>query len=262
MAPVDPAGSLCYLLPVARHIDRKQLKKADQFVSFWTHVGAFVSAKRNLVLGVALGTLGLIFAVWGGAVYYGKRAAQTSQDFARIERIAAADLLPATGEAPAATDGLPHFKTEQERLDAALKEADAFLASHSGSRLKDEAQLLRGKYLLALGKPGDAASLYQALLAGSVDRRLRFLAEEGLGYALEASGQIDAALNAFVVLTEDADRVGGFYRDRALFHRARLLDRKGDRKEAGKLLHEILEKTPTTPLREEINDRLATLEGK
>jgi hypothetical protein len=210
---------------VARHIDRKQLKKADQFVSFWTHVATFVSAKRHLVLGISLGTIGLALAIWGGAVYYGKRAAQTSQDFARIERIAAADLLPATGEPP--SDGLPHFKTEQERLQAALKEADTFLGSHSGSRLKDEAQLLRAKYLLALGKPGDAAPVYQSLLAGSIDRRLRFLAQEGLGYALEGSGQIDGALAAFSALADGADQLGGFYRDRALFHQARLLASKG-----------------------------------
>jgi tetratricopeptide (TPR) repeat protein len=252
---------------VTRHLDRKQLKNPDQFVSFWTRVAAVVSARRVLVIASAVGILALGLGIWGTTVLVTKRAARASYDFGRIERIASADLLPATGEAtkpPPTDDGLPHFKTEQERMEAALKEADAFIASHSGSRLKDEAQLLKAKYLLAMGKPNDAIPLYRELLGGGLDSRLRFLAEEGHGYALEASGQVDAAITAFGTLADEAQKSGGFYRDRALFNKARLLQNKGGSsvKDAEKLLREILEKTPTTPLREEINDRLATLEGK
>jgi len=178
--------------------------------------------------------------------------------------VANADLIPPTADGPKPNldDGLPHFKTEQERLEAALKEADTFLGAHGGSGLKDEAKLLKAKYLLALGKAGESAALYKALLTGGLDQRLRFLAEEGLAYAHEAAGQLDEAIGAFAALAEDSDRSGGFYRDRALFGRARLLQKKGNAKEAEKVLKEILEKTPTTPLREEINDRLASLEGK
>jgi tetratricopeptide (TPR) repeat protein len=248
---------------VARHIDRKQLKNPDQFVSFWTRAATFVAQRRRTVIGAAAIVVGIGLGIWGASSYLASRAAKASYDFARIEKIAGADLLAATGETPKTDDGLPHFKTEQERLEGALKEADAFIAAHGGSRLKDEAQLLRAKYLLALGKAGDAVTTYQGLLAsGGLDRRLRFLAQEGLGYALEASGQIDGAIAAFGALADDAQKAGGFYRDHALYDKARLLQQKGGGKEAEKLLREILEKTPTTPLREEINDRLAALEGK
>jgi tetratricopeptide (TPR) repeat protein len=249
---------------VTRHIDRKQLKKADQFVSFWTRVGAVVSARRQMVLTAALGAVVLVLASWGLSSLLSRRAAAASRDFSRIERVANADLIPPTADGPKPNldDGLPHFKTEQERLEAALKEADTFLGAHGGSGLKDEAKLLKAKYLLALGKAGESAALYKALLTGGLDQRLRFLAEEGLAYAHEAAGQLDEAIGAFAALAEDSDRSGGFYRDRALFGRARLLQKKGNAKEAEKVLKEILEKTPTTPLREEINDRLASLEGK
>jgi tetratricopeptide (TPR) repeat protein len=259
---VDPGGPLCYLLPVSRNIDRKQLKSPDQFVSFWSRVAMFISARHRVVIAAAAAVLVLALVIWGATAALTRRAVRASVDFARIERIASADLLPATGTAPTTDDGLPHFKTEQERLEAALKESDSFIASHGGSRLKDEAQLLKAKYLLALGKAGDALPVYQGLLRGSIDDRLRFLAEEGLAYALEQSGQIDAAITAFGTLADDAQKNGGFYRDRALFNKARLLQQKGGGKEAEKLFRDILEKTPTTPLREEINDRLATLDGK
>jgi tetratricopeptide (TPR) repeat protein len=249
---------------VTRHIDRKQLKKADQFVSFWTRVGHVLATHRLVVLGVVLGALVLVFGTWGVSSLLSKRAAAASHDFARIERVANADLIPATADGPKPNldDGLPHFKTEQDRLEAALKEADSFISAHGGSSLKDDAQLLKAKYLLALGKAGEAVALYKALLAGGVDQRLRFLAEEGLAYAQEASGQVDEAIASFAALAKDSEKNGGFYRDRALFGQARLLQKKGNSKEAERFYKEILEKTPTTSLREEINDRLATLEGK
>jgi tetratricopeptide (TPR) repeat protein len=253
--------SLCYLLPVARNIDRKELRNPDQFVSFWTHAGEKLKVHRMKVLGAIAGVVIGGAAIWGISAVNTKKAAATSADFTRIERIATAELLPATGEAPKADDGLPHFKTEQERLEASLKEVDTFLGAHGGSSLREEALLLKAKYLLALGKTSDALAIYQGQLGG-LDGRLRFLAEEGLGYALEASGQTDAAIAAFGTLADDSLNGPGFYRDHALYNKARLLEKKGNGQDAQKLLHEILEKTPTTPLREEINDRLASLEGK
>jgi tetratricopeptide (TPR) repeat protein len=246
---------------VARNIDRKQLKNPDQFVSFWTHVGTFLGAHRiPVLLGVA-GALVLGVAAWFTATTLAKRAANNSLAFSRIERVATAELLPAAGEAPKTDDGLPHFKTEDARLEAALKETDTFLAAHGGSDLKAEALLLKAKYLLALGKSSEALAIYQGQLGG-LDARLRFMAHEGLGYALEATGQTDAAITAFTALADESQAAAGFYRDRALYNKARLLEKKGSAKDAGKLLHEILEKTPSTPLRDEINDRLAALEGK
>jgi tetratricopeptide (TPR) repeat protein len=247
---------------VARNIDRKQLKNPDQFVSFWTKAALFAGEHRPAIIGGLAGLISLSLGAWGGATFFARRAAEASLGFARIERIAGADLVAATGEPARPDDVVPRFKSEQERLEAALKESDNFISSHGGSRLKNEALLLKAKYLLALGKAGDAVSAYQALLAGSLDGRLRFLAREGLGYALEQAGQLDAAITAFGVLADEAQKTGGFYRDRALFDKARLLQRKGGTKEAGQLYRDILEKTPTTPLREEINDRLAALDGK
>jgi tetratricopeptide (TPR) repeat protein len=216
-----------------------------------------------LVIGGAVGAVVLGLALWGASSLFEERAAKASYAFARIERIATADLLDASSETPKTDDRLPHFKTEQERLEAALKEADGFVSGYGRSRLKDEALLLKAKYLLTLGKASDAASVYQALVTGSLDRRLRFLAQEGLGYALEQNGQLDQAIAAFGALADDAQKSGGFYRDHSLFNKARLLQKKsGGSQEAGKLLREILDKSPTTALREEINDRLAALEGK
>jgi tetratricopeptide (TPR) repeat protein len=249
---------------VARPIDRKELKNPDQFVSFWTRVGHVLVARRHAVLGSVVGVVVAVILGFVVQTLMTKRAAELSGSFARIERVAAAELLPATGDAKDAKfdDGLPHFKTEKERIEAALKEADAFLAAHGGSRLRPEALLLKARFLLALDRGADAAGIYRELLSGGVDQRLRFLAQEGLGYAEEAAGKLDEAAAAFSMLADEAERSGGFYRDRALYHKARLLQKKGDTKGAEKVFRDILEKTPRTPLRDEIDDRLATLEKK
>lgn len=246
---------------MARQIDRKELKNPDQFVTFWSRVGASVAERSGLVVGIVVAALVATVGGWGVYSFLGKREAAASAAFARIEKVASAQLLPESGEAKF-DDDLPHFKTEKERLEAAVKEADGFLGAYSGSKLRDEALLLKARYLLMLERAPEAAGIYQELLGGAVDKRLRFLAREGLGYALEAQGQLDGAIAAFATAAEEAEAAGGFYRDRALFQRARLLEKKGSAAEAEKVFREILEKVPATALRDEINDRLAAIEKK
>jgi hypothetical protein len=224
-------------------------------------VGTFLGAHKLTVIAGLVGLILIGLGTWLATSISTKHAAEASLAFSRIERVANASLLPESGEAPKTDDGLPHFKTEQARLEAGLKEADTFLGQHGGSKLKEEALLLKAGYLMALGKGSEALPIYQGQL-GNLEKRLRFIAEEGLGYALEATGQVDAAINAFSALADEAQAAAGFYRDRALLNKARLLEKKGQGKEAEAILREIKVKTPTTPLLNEINDRLAALEGK
>jgi tetratricopeptide (TPR) repeat protein len=244
----------------------KELKAPDHFVSFWGQAAAWLSARKAGVL-VGLGVLVAVVAIgWALQGFRQGRAERASRDFARIHRIATAPLAPAAGETPPAEAAvpdpdLPKLKTEKERLEAALKEADTFLGAHGGSSLREEALLLKGRYLVALDRAAEAVPIYSELV-GSVDRRLRFLALEGLAYAQEASGQLDKAVAAFSRLADDARESGNFFRDRALFNQARVLERKGSPKDAEKLYRSILSEVPQSALKEEINARLAVLENK
>jgi tetratricopeptide (TPR) repeat protein len=244
----------------------KELKAPDQFVSFWGRAGTWLGERRRSVL------VGLVAVLAAGAIAWGLqslrqgRAETASRAFSRIHRIATAPLAPAAGETPPAdappTDPeLPRLKTERERLEAALKEADTFLGQYGGSSLKEEALLLKARYLVALDRASEAVPIYSELV-GSVDRRLQFLALEGLAYAQEASGQLDKAVAAFSRLADQARESGNFFRDRALFNQARVLERKGSAKDAEKLYRSILSEVPQSALKEEINARLAVLENK
>jgi tetratricopeptide (TPR) repeat protein len=257
---------------VAKHINRKELKRPDQFVSFWTHLSerlqrSLVDRKKPVLLGIGV-LAGVVTATLILAELREHTAVRSSQALARVERIAVADLAPADGAAPK-DDGVPHFKTDKERLEAALNEVDGFLAAERHSPLRPEAQLQKAGFLLDLQRPDEAIPIYKELVSARLEPNLRFLADEGLGYAYEAKGDLDDALAAFTKLGADAGQKGaagpgdaGFYQDRALYHQARIAARKGNPTEAAKLYRQVLEKSPQSGLRDEISNRLAVLEQK
>jgi hypothetical protein len=253
---------------VAKGISSKELKELrqpDEFVSFWTQAGEraarFANERRRALLA---GSTMLATVIIGSIVFsqVSERHAKTASDtMARIQRLATADLI-ADGAPAVADDGTPRFKTEKERSEAALKELDAFVAS-SGNPLRNEARLQRGPLLLSLGRAPEAVTAYEELLAGKLDDRLRFLAREGLGYAQEQKGDLAAAAATFEKLGDDASVFkDGFYKDRAGYHKARIAELRGNSADAKKLYKEVLDKNPTTSLRDEITNRLAVLELK
>jgi tetratricopeptide (TPR) repeat protein len=248
-----------------KKISKKELKRPDQFVTFWTKFWAdaaqFASTRKRAF---AIGASALATVVVGSIVFSQvaeRKAERASIALDRVEKIATAEL--SIGEAKPTDDGTPRFKTEKERLEAALRELDASHVADSGGALRAEALLLRGGFLFDLDRFDEARAVYEQLLAGKIlDPRLRFLAKEGLGYVYERKGDLDRAAAAFAKLGDDATSLGGFYKDRAAYHQARLTELRGNRDAAARLYHEVLEKNPTTSLRDEITSRLAVLELK
>lgn len=246
-------------------ISKKELKQPDQFVDFWSRtsssVGAWASANmRALVVGVtALATVVVGAVVLSQVSQH--RASAATEALDRVQKIAAAEV-----QAPGATapdDGLPHLATVRDQTQAALKELDDHFGSGRGP-LAAEAGLVRGRLLLDLDRAAESASTFQGLLDGKLDARLRFLAREGLGYAYERQGKLAEAQSTFSQLGDDASRAGleGFYKDRALYQQARLAEVRSNPAEATRLYHEVLDKFPTTSLRDEITNRIAALEMK
>ena len=246
----------------------KELKKPDEFVSFWTKLGQRLAEHRKTVLTISVLAV-LAFATgWGVIAHREANAAKATEAFARIERIAAANLLPDQADAnePAAKvedDGVPHFKSEKERLEAAIKEADAFVATFGREGIGRKVLLGKAARLLALGQYAEGASIYETLAASETDDELRAVEQEGVAIAAEARGQLDEALRGYTALADLSQRTNGnFYLDRALFAKARILERQGKGKDAESILREILTKVPKTPLRQQIDDRLAILTEK
>ncbi|HEY7370987.1 MAG TPA: tetratricopeptide repeat protein [Polyangia bacterium] len=247
----------------AKKLSKKALKQPDQFVGFWQvqsqRLGRFAAENAKVLV---IGASALATVIAGSVVMsyvQESRAERATTALARVQKIASAELTPAGP--PAKTDAIPHFATEKERLEGALKELDAHFGSGRGP-LAPEATLVRSGLLLDLGRTDEAQAGYEKLLEGKLDARLRFLAREGLGYAYERKGKISEAQATFAKLGSDAAALGDFYKDKARFHEARLAEQQGNPGEAVRIYHEVLDKHPSTSLRDEISGRLALLELK
>lgn len=259
----------------------KELKQPDEFVSFWTHVGQNLSKHRSKVIGLLVTVVVGSAAAWAVSAYRQSAAAKATVAFDRIERIASAALLPEKAPdqdakldakldakkvdkaaAKPEDDGLPHFKTEKERLEAANKEADAFLAQFGNAGIGRKVLFGKASRLLVLGNASEAATIFESLAASETDRDLRLIQQEGVAVAREAEGKLDDALRGFSALADASQAGSKFYLDRALFAKARILEKQGKGKDAEKVLREILDKVPKTSLRSQIDDRLALLTEK
>jgi tetratricopeptide (TPR) repeat protein len=178
-----------------------------------------------------------------------------------------AELLPEKADpkeaaAQSEAEQVPRFKTEKERIEAAIKEADDFVAAFGAEGLGRRALLGKAGRLVLVGKPDEAATLYETLAAGEIDPGVRAVEQEGAAAAYEAAGKLDDALRGYVALAESSQRGGTFYLDRALLAKARVLEKQGKAKDAEQVLREILTKVPKTMLRQQIDDRLAVLTEK
>lgn len=244
--------------------ETEELKAPDQFVSFWTRVGERLARHQRGIVTFVVTVIAATAALQGGRYFFGKRDAETSRAFAKIEQISSAPLLPegeASKTAPKPEDGLPHFKTDPERKQAALKEADTFIAAHPKGKLAALAALLKAGLLRDLGKNDEAATLYQTLSSNNdLDPNLQLLVLDGLALSQEATGKIDAALVTLDKLAAAGKARGGFLADRALYTKARLLESQGKSDEAKKIYKAISTDFPNTTLREEVTRRLALLD--
>lgn len=250
---------------VAKKLTKKALKQPDQFVGFWQiageRVGRFVAANRRvLVIGLSA-LVTVVVGIVATTVLQEQRAGKATVALERAQKIAGAELTSPLLPKNDKDDSIPRFATEKERLEGALKELDGQFGSGRGP-LTQEAGLVRGSLLLSLDRADEAQALYEKLLGSKLDSRLRFLAREGLGYAYERKGKLAEAQATFSKLGTDASHLGDFYKDRARYHEARLAELQGNPGEAARIYHEVLDKNPTTLLREEISSRLAQLELK
>lgn len=245
---------------MSKYNRKKPLTEDDEFVEFWTRLGIKLKPYATAI-GIALGTaLVIVFVVWGIAAHREKKREEAGEMFGRAVRIYDADLITDTNpEKSDELDPIPRFKTEKERVAATLAQLDALDKKFGGSSVADQSLMFRAGILFDEGKYEDAAREYARYLKDAPhDAAVTAVAREGAGLCDEARGKLDDALKNYQELEP---KTGDFYRDRALYDQARIYAKKGDKKKAGALYREILEKVPTTALKDEVQSHLADLEG-
>jgi tetratricopeptide (TPR) repeat protein len=160
------------------------------------------------------------------------------------------DAIPGDEEKP--------YGTQKEKDEALVGALTPFRAEYSGTLPAATGALPLGDAEVRLGKADEALPRFNDFLNHTPSKQiLRISALEGEGYAWEAKGQLDRALDAFERMSkEDA---GGFLAGMGLYHRARIFLLEGKKAEAAQAFQELVTAKPGTPAATLAQDRLGLL---
>jgi hypothetical protein len=184
---------------LAEKLDRKQLKKPDEFQVVAGKAVEWVLARQKQVAAAVVAVVVVVLAVWAFSAWRNSR--ETKAGGALSEAL---DLesRPIAGEGPA-QPGEQTFPSKEERTKAALAALEKVHAEHGGTTAAATALAETGFLKLKTGDPAGAQKdLSDFLGSAAKDHPLRPFAQESLGYSLEAQGKLDDARAAFEKLRE------------------------------------------------------------
>ncbi len=209
-------------------VKRKQPKgeEQDSFQAGVRKAGRAALTQAPVVIGLIVVVAGIV----AGVVWYRGKLAE---DRAKATRVLAAavgaDVRGRVGDVEdAAKKKLPPpnplFADEAAQSKQVADTLAQLNAEMGDTDAKTLGELVSAARAMREGKFADAKAAYEAFLAANAEHPLRFLAYEGLALALEATGDVDGAVAQLDAL---APQAGSFYRDQALFHKARMLEGQG-----------------------------------
>ena len=179
---------------MAEKIDRKQLRRPDEFQVVAGHAMEWVHTRQRQAMLIAGAVVLAIVAAWGFATW---RSAREAKAGAELSQALDVQQRPIAGE-PAAQPATDTFPSKDERSKAALTALEKVRTEHGGTTAAKTAQAEIGFLKLRTGDaPGAQKELSEFLSSASKDHPLRVFAQESLGYAYEAQGKLDDARAAF-----------------------------------------------------------------
>jgi len=226
-----------------KRISKKKLKEPDEFITTAAKVLLWTRENLRLILtGIIVGALVASSIVFWGIKTERREAAALNSFHRALEILTSAED--------------PSSKRYQEALDG----FERIQREYPNSKAAQLAQLQLGQGLLESKQYDKAVETYRTFLERNPAERLyRLFALQNLGYAYEAQGDYQRALDSFQGLVDMGE---SFLRPSAYISVGRCYEKLGKREEALKNYRIFLEKYPESIMVPMIKNKLGTLEGK
>ena len=231
---------------MTQKLDRKELKKPDEFQVVAGKVMGWVAAHQKPVLAGLIVLAVAVLGGWAASAYSNSRDAKAGAELATALELSARPLASEAQGQP----GVETFPSRDERHKAALQALEKVRADFPRSTAAQTAEAQIGFLKLKAGDaPGAQAALQTFLDDAPGAHPLRALAQESVGYALEAQGKLEEARTAFSRLARDGAP------ERAAFQEARIALVAG-KPEAKQQLEQVAKDYAKEPVAMEANMRL------
>jgi tetratricopeptide (TPR) repeat protein len=240
-----------------KKMTKQELRAPDAFQLYGAEASDWLM-KRQQIIGTAVAVL-LIGGLIAAIVHYFSSRSEMQASKALGQSLAVLDRPVVEGAELQAPPGEePPFKTQQEKDQAIVKSLTDFRAQHKGSEAAVTAALPLGKAEYRLGNHDGALAAFGDFIKDAPKNDpLLAAAYEGQGYAYEAKGQLDQALEAFkgMAKVESGDYLQGM----GLYHQARILVQQGKKDEAAQVLADLKSSQANTAAGRLATERLAVL---
>ena len=223
----------------SQKMTKQELRAPDAFQLYGAEASDWLMKRSQLIAGAVV--LLIVGGLVAGLVHYFSNRSEEKAAKALGQALTVLGRpVVATSEGLKPVDpGDEAPFTSDAQKDGALKDAlEKVRAEHKGTDAARTAALPLGKAYYRLGKNDEALASYASYIDGA-DKKDPLLASayEGQGYAHEAKGELDKALESFRAM-EKAES-GDFLQGMGKYHQARILVAQGKKEEAAQLLVDL-----------------------
>lgn len=234
-------------------LTQKELRAPDAFQRVGGVARRWLEQRRMLALAAAI-------LVVAGALVAGVVSSLSNRREQQAARGLGGALKPLdrpVGDASPGDEEKP-YGNQKDKDQALVAALTPFRTQYSGTLPAATGGLPLGDAELRLGQADTALPRFNDFLGRSSSKQiLRVSALEGEGYAWEAKGQLDRALEAFERMSREDG--GGFLAGMGLYHRARILVLQGKKVEAAQAFQELIAAKPGSSAATLAQDRLGLL---
>jgi predicted negative regulator of RcsB-dependent stress response len=240
-----------------KRVERHHLKQND--LQVFTKRAREVAGSRSREM-TALAAVVVIAGLAAlGYSYWSSRTSARAHELL-AEAVAVSDARVGAPIAPGTPGAGMSFPTEPQRAEAALAKfkaaADAYPTTDAGTY----ARYLQAATLVDLGRPADAAPVYQQVIDRAGDRIYGQMARLGLADSQSRAGQYDQAINGFKDLAQRKD--GPLPIDAVLMQLGRTYRDAGKRADAQQTFNRVVEEFPDSPFNADAKKELDSLKLK